>query len=230
MSDNAVAVERAPSRSGRPSALGFATRCVEFAVLFAGIPTLIALDVLTVPLIPFLLLVSLGCLLLLLRDRGFDRRQLGNWPAAAEHAKSMVTTFAVGALGIGAFVAFYEPERLFELVQRRPVLWLAIMILYPLLSVYPQELLYRTFFFHRYRSLFPNRYAMIGASALAFGYMHIVFLNVIAVLMTLAGGVLFARRYDETRSTLAASIEHALYGCFIFTIGLGWYFYSGSAR
>ena len=30
------------------------------------------------------------------------------------------------------------------------------MIFYPLVSVYPQEIIFRSFFFHRYRDLFPR--------------------------------------------------------------------------
>jgi len=55
--------------------------------------------------------------------------------------------------------------------------WVLIFILYPLFSVYPQELLYRTFFFHRYRPLFGGGWGMVIASALAFGFVHIIFRN-----------------------------------------------------
>jgi membrane protease YdiL (CAAX protease family) len=98
------------------------------------------------------------------------------------------------------------------------------MIAYPVCSVYPQELVYRAFFFHRYKGLFPNRLLMIGASALVFSYMHIVFQNSVAVMLTLPGGMLFARTYSDSRSTFAVSFEHALYGCFLLTAGLHSYF------
>jgi len=41
------------------------------------------------------------------------------------------------------------------------------------------------------------------------------------------GGVLIAKTYQDTESLIISSIEHALYGTFIFTIGLGKYFYYG---
>jgi hypothetical protein len=50
------------------------------------------------------------------------------------------------------------------------------------------------------------------------------------VLLTLAGGWLFARRYQRTRSLLAASVEHALYGVLAFTVGLGTLFYHAAVR
>jgi len=69
---------------------------------------------------------------------------------------------------------------------------------------------------------------MIIASGLAFALMHIVFRNVLAVMLTLAGGLLFAARYAETGSLATSCFEHALYGCWLFTVGLGQYFYHGT--
>jgi uncharacterized protein len=46
--------------------------------------------------------------------------------------------------------------------------------------------------------------------------------------LTFFGGILFAWRYVETGSLLTSSVEHALYGCWLFTVGLGVYFYHGA--
>jgi membrane protease YdiL (CAAX protease family) len=104
------------------------------------------------------------------------------------------------------------------------------MVAYPVLSVYPQGVLYRAFFFERYVDLFPGKWAMILASAAAFSFLHIIFRNWLAVGLTLAGGVLFALRYQETDSLATSSFEHSLYGCWLFTVGLGQYFYHGTIQ
>jgi membrane protease YdiL (CAAX protease family) len=101
------------------------------------------------------------------------------------------------------------------------------MCLYPLLSVWPQEIIFRRFLFHRYERLFGNQ--ITSASAIMFSYAHIIFLTSLAVLLTLAGGLLFARSYAKTRSLKLTGLEHAIYGCLVFTIGLGQYFYTGAA-
>lgn len=133
---------------------------------------------------------------------------------------------------LGALVALFSryamPAQFLDLPRERPVLWLAIMILYPLLSVWPQEVIYRRFLFRRYAALFRGR-AMVAASALAFGFAHVIFLNWIAVAMTAAGGAIFAADYARHRSLRLACLEHSLYGCLIFTIGLGRFFYTGAA-
>jgi hypothetical protein len=65
------------------------------------------------------------------------------------------------------------------------------------------------------------------ASAAAFGFLHIIFRNSLAVWLTFFGGILFAWRYEVTGSLFVSSFEHALYGCWLFTVGLGQYFYHG---
>jgi membrane protease YdiL (CAAX protease family) len=121
------------------------------------------------------------------------------------------------------------PAQFLDLPRHRPVLWVAIMLLYPLLSVWPQEVIFRRFMLVRYARLFGARTGFIAASALAFGYAHIIFLNWISIAMTTAGGAMFAYDYARHRRLGLACLEHSLYGCLVFTIGLGRYFYTGAA-
>jgi membrane protease YdiL (CAAX protease family) len=60
--------------------------------------------------------------------------------------------------------------------------------------------------------------------------MHIVYRNPLAVVLTFFGGLIFAWRYKVTNSLLTSSFEHALYGCWLFTVGLGDFFYHGRAQ
>lgn len=48
-------------------------------------------------------------------------------------------------------------------------MWALVIVLYPILSVYPQELIFRAFLFHRYAPLFGNGVGLVAASAAAFG-------------------------------------------------------------
>jgi len=206
---------------------------VEFVFLFVAIPA--AFFVMQrmgafPPLIPTLLIAFLGCLLMLLADRRFNRRNLWRLRRLAPETPRIVFLFLAGAIVMAGAVMLFWPDRLLSLPLRNTRLWAIIMIAYPVFSVYPQELVYRAFLFHRYRPLFRSRAALILASAGAFGLMHIVFQHWLSVLLTFAGGLLFAWTYARTRSTLASTVEHALYGCFVFTIGMGSFFYGGGAR
>lgn len=200
---------------------------LELLSLFILVPTLMYFLV-PLPVLPILWIFAFFCTRLLLRDRTFDRASFWRVSALQNDGKQMLMQFLIIAALLFTLVYFFMPGYLFSLMVEKPLLWLLILIFYPLLSVYPQELMYRTFFFHRYRALFSRSWQPIILSALLFGYMHIIFHNWIAVLLTLGGGLIFASMYVRTRSTLLVSIAHALYGDLLFTIGLGEFFYNGT--
>ncbi len=56
-----------------------------------------------------------------------------------------------------------------------------------------------------------------------------LFRKPLAVTLCFFGGILFAWRYQQSGSLLTSCLEHSLYGCFLFTVGLGQYFYHGTA-
>jgi membrane protease YdiL (CAAX protease family) len=105
-----------------------------------------------------------------------------------------------------------------------------LVLVYSAISAPPQEFVYRKFFFERYRSLFNSPGRLILVNALSFGLGHAVYGNWIAPVLSTFGGLLFAYRYHRTGFTLVVGIEHALWGNFIFTSGIGWYFYSGAIQ
>lgn len=109
--------------------------------------------------------------------------------------------------------------------REEPGAWLRMMVVYPLLSVIPQELIWRSLVYRRYRAVFTSDGAMLLASAAAFAWVHVLLENVLAVALCFVGGLLFGWTYRRTGSLAAASLEHALYGCLVFTIGLGSYFF-----
>ena len=200
---------------------------IELFLLFLLIP--IGMYFLTPSRIfPALWGFALFCWFILKRDPGFDRSYLWKSHAIAQYLKPMFIRFAIVSLFIGICVFLLAPDSLFNLIKQRPLLWIMIVILYPILSVYPQELIYRTWFFHRYHHLFPQKWVMIAINGLAFGFMHIIFQNWLAVLLTTVGGMLFAYTYQRSRSTFLVSIEHALFGCLMFSVGLGQFFYIGA--
>lgn len=206
----------------------FWPRMGEFIALYAALPALLYWIRLPGLLIPGLLAGAAACSIVLFRDPTFDRSRL--WGGMRGQTRSIAIFFAMGAAAMLVAMAVFHSHALFELPRRNPILWGAIMFFYPLLSVYPQEIIYRAFLMHRYRDVFPTPATAIAASAAAFAFGHIIFDNQLAVLLTLAGGILFAWRYHCARAVFPAAVEHALYGCLIFTIGLGEFFYLGAVR
>ena len=119
------------------------------------------------------------------------------------------------------FVWFIHRDLFFSVVNNDPFLWIRFIGIYSLLSVFPQEIIYRTFFFKRYETLVTNQTLFIFINAVIFSLGHIFFKNAIVIGLTFFGGLIFAITYAKTRSTLLVTIEHSIYGSWLFTVGLG---------
>ncbi|MBB6429345.1 type II CAAX endopeptidase family protein [Algisphaera agarilytica] len=229
----AVSETVSPQLSGKTPWLA-----VEMSAVFLVLPALIAFVPIKVPLIPLLVVMALTCLWLLRRDPSFDRRQLWN----AKVIRRADLLFILGRFAVLAAVlagllqvclgkeiwGLKFPPEMWMLPRYKPWIWVAVMVGYPIVSVLLQNVVWRAFFFHRYRSLFGTGVGMVAASAVAFGWVHVVMLNWFAVVATLVGGVMFAQTYRRSGSMLLSSIEHALYGCWVFTVGYGLMFLYGS--
>ncbi|UWP79366.1 CPBP family intramembrane glutamic endopeptidase [Dactylosporangium fulvum] len=201
---------------------------VEFGLVFFVLVGLFALVRVPGGPIPALLVLTVVVAFYFRRARTFDRRDLWRASALLPALPSILRLFAAAAVVAVAGVFLFDRAHLFDLPLHNPGLWALITVAYPVVSVYPQELLFRAFLLHRYGPLFGTERVAACWSAVAFGFAHILFGNVLAVVLTLAGGWLFARRFQQTRSLLTACVEHALYGLLIFTVGLGRYFYHGT--
>ena len=199
----------------------------EMLLIFVGVPLVLSL----IPSPRRLMHVGLWVLCAyavfwLTRSSDFSWRRLWEgvgWPK--ERRRAALGRFLVFAPLLLVSTWLFDPETLFRFPRERPLFWAAVMILYPLLSVVPQELMCRTFFFERYAALFARPTALIAVNAFLFGFVHIVFNNWFAPVLSALGGVLFAMSYGEHRSLKRVTIEHAAYGCLVFTLGLGWYFF-----
>src|SRR5215470_10843518 len=197
----------------------------ELLCIFVAVPILMYERVLPNWPIPFLLLAMIWALVVLRSDSSFDHEVLVRRAGIGQGFRRVLLRDIplLALLGLAVWLA--APKLLFSLVKTVPGLWLLVMILYPIVSVYPQEMIYRAYFFHRFKPLFGSGPFMIVASALLFGLVHIIFGNWISIALTAVGGALFGITYRNSRCLLLACFEHALFGDFIFTIGIGRYFY-----
>jgi uncharacterized protein len=200
---------------------------LEFAGLYFVLPSLIAWIGPKLPGLLVLWLVSIPCVRFLRNDQQFDRRQLWGRMPIPSGWTGVAIPFLLNASILTLSIWHWAPQRLLDIPRTNPHLWILLLCFYPIFSVYPQGLVYRVFFEQRYEALFRTPASLVIAGGVAFAYMHIVFRNPWAMALSLPAGMLFFARYRETRSLMVSSLEHALYGCFIFTIGLGSYFYQG---
>jgi membrane protease YdiL (CAAX protease family) len=203
---------------------------IECGLLFAGVPVAYAWGWLRIPVIALLVIMAGGCWIAFRQWNSTPLRQLFRTDAPKGDWRRMLILYAIAVPGMIGFLWLIKPDALFSLIIRHPKIWLLVMLAYPIISVLPQEYIYRVFFFDRYRRLFGGGKIMIAASAVVFSLGHIVFHNWPAIILTFLGGCLFGRTYQRTSALLLVSIEHALYGCAVFTIGYGAYFVEGTLR
>ncbi|MCP4520818.1 MAG: CPBP family intramembrane metalloprotease [Cytophagales bacterium] len=190
---------------------------IELILLFVGVPTVLALDV--SPIIKVIPLV-LGVSYLsyhVIKAKLFTKEHL----IGTIHFPAVMWWRITIFLVLSTIVAFYFiPDEIFQIVIKKPFLWLGVVIVYSCTSVYAQEFVYRTFFFHRYKDLISPT-ALLWINAIVFGIAHAMFRNYYVVFLTFLGGLVFALTFVKTKSLLVTSIEHAIYGAWLFTLGIG---------
>ncbi len=198
-------------------------RLVELIILFVAAPALFFFDVIKLPKVVPLFAAAVYAMVVLLFDKKFERRLLRFKKLIG--FKRILIRFFVVALILAAYTAIFEHGNLFILPRQKPLLWVMIMVFYPIWSVLPQEIIYRVFFFHRYQYLFKSSRVIIVANALLFAWLHVIFNNWIALAGGFITGILWAHTYRNTRSLSTVGLEHTVYGNYIYTLGIGHYFY-----
>lgn len=206
---------------------------LEFFVTFFVLPAYVVLLKLEGRLhprmlLPLMWLLMIWCLLTLHRHGGVGWRQIFKLPGRHGHMKTIVLRWLAFAPLIGLYVWWTHPADLFFLPRRIPQVWVIVMCAYPIVSVIPQGIIWRRFVLQRYEPLFGSGPLMLLMAATAFCFVHLIFLNVEALIVTFVGGLLFTHTYMKTRSLMTAAIEHAMYGGWAFTCGFGRFLYGGT--
>lgn len=192
----------------------------EFFLLFIVLPVSFAMEYPIAVKIVFAVL-GFGYILFVLKriERiSFRLNRDINWKA---FWKPTMIKFVIIALVTIGYMLYRDPDALFYVPRTNLGLFVIILFVYSVLSVWPQEVIYRTFYFERYQRLFQSRPLLIFLNAIVFSLAHIFFRNTLVLVLTFIGGILFALTYIKVRSTTLVSIEHALYGNWLFTVGMG---------
>ena len=195
---------------------------VELISVFIGLPLWVwsgwfTIDFVLIPVV----VVLIPAIVWLIKAGGWNQRNFWSGDLTREKyfLRIILVRFVMTASMIIAFALMYRPEKIFDLPASNVTVWMVLAVFYPLLSVYPQELLYRGFFFQRYQRLFTSAWLMIIVSSLCFAWMHIVFESTVSLMFTLCGGLYFSHTYARTRSLRLVCLEHSLYGELIFISG-----------
>lgn len=195
-------------------------RPAELLLLYVLLPLLLAVPV---PAVIRLVLGLLGVIYVIIisrKNRFFSFRG-SSAGIKVQELYFLVAKFVLIALITYSIVSIAYPKQLFLPIRMDPWQFIIICGVYTLASVVPQSFIYRYFFFRRYHRLFPNDKVFLFVNGLLFSLAHLFFYNELVLLMTLIGGWTFCHTYLRTRSLGFSILEHALYGCWIYAIGLG---------
>lgn len=195
-------------------------RAIEFFLLFIVVPVSLAFPF-DFKIKGLSILVAFIYLLFVLFKKITTRFRMQKEIDWSAFFKRTTLQFIIIALVTTAFVWFKDPNALFCVPFNKPKLFVIILVVYTFLSVWPQEVIYRAFYFNRYADLFPSKKILIFVNAIVFSLAHIFFKNTLVLVLTFIGGVLFAYTFVKTKSTTLVSIEHAIYGNWLFTVGMG---------
>lgn len=195
-------------------------KLVEFFLIFIIIPVSLTLQY---PFVIKAMITLTGfayVIYVLLKVQGnkFKMAPNLNWKTFWKNA--FIKLMIIALLTI-IYMWFTAKSDLFHLLFQKPKLWVVLLFLYATFSAYPQELIYRTLYFQRYETLFKSKSLFIFVNAIVFSLAHLFYQNPLVLLITFLGGILFALTYDKTKSTLLVAIEHTIYGCWLFTVGMG---------
>jgi membrane protease YdiL (CAAX protease family) len=192
----------------------------EFIILFIALPVSFYFDYSPYVKASLLLLGFFYVVWMLVKveKQKFKINKLLNWKQFWRRTLVLLTVISILTI---IYMLYTDAENLFVVPRTKPLLWVVILFTYSFLSVYPQELIFRTFFFLRYESFIRNKYLFVFINAIVFCTAHLLFKNNLVLLLTFLGGILFGLTFQKTRSTLLVSIEHAIYGSWLFTVGMG---------
>ncbi len=193
---------------------------IEFFVLFILLPISLVLPF-SIRLKILLVIIGFGYVLFVLKKAENINFRIKKDLAWRSFFRRILIVFPLVVLITTAYVWLLDKDALFFVPKTNFKGYLVILFVYTFFSVWPQEIIYRTFFFERYEKLFKSSSLFVFINAIVFSLAHLFFRNTLVLVLTFVGGLLFGYTYVRYRSTTAVSLEHALYGSWLYTVGMG---------
>ena len=169
-----------------------------------------------------LFIIAIFFLALLLKDPDFDKKNLTRFEKSYL-GKSFRRMLVITVLLVW-FTWWIFPYLFLDYPVENFDSYIITFFLYPVASVFPQEIIYRVYYFHRYEQIVPEKYLLMLSNAFIFGLTHLIYGNWVAPVATFLAGWIFIYNYYQTRSLLNVSLEHYYYGLIMFTVGFGYFF------
>lgn len=183
---------------------------IEIILLFLGVPFLVSYFSVNQTIIPSLILISLIIYLIHRNNSIFKESfQSPNVSVVQYYKKTFpFLLLLVGFILLTAWI--FVPDTFLRAPPDISSLFL--LFAYPLFSVIPQEIIFRSFFFSRYRPYFKHDISFVFLNSFLFSFAHIMFNNIFILFVTFVGSLFLCYVYLRTKSIWIVVLEHSLYG------------------
>lgn len=94
-----------------------------------------------------------------------------------------------------------------------------LSLIYLVFSVIPQEIIFRYYFFTRYKDVFKSKYILITVNSFIFSIFHVIYLDIKIIFITFLGSLLFSANYMKFNSLILVILQHFLFGQIFFMLG-----------
>lgn len=153
---------------------------IELLIIFLLIPTLFMLQILPKNYMFFVL--WLGSLYVLYHIKKANLNLFKGFKF--DEFKDIFKRFLILSIFLTIFTFAFSRNSFLFLPKQRIDIWILVMLFYPILSAFFQEIIFRTFFTLRYINLFKNKNLFIFINALIFALAHLLYGNLIAVIFS----------------------------------------------
>jgi len=199
-------------------------KSLELVILFITLPVLMKYELIPLPRILTLLIVFIGVLFISIKYKYLDKNWYKLPKLDHKYWQKMGIIYIGSFIFFIAYIYFFLDQKPFVIIRERPILMIVISIFYPLVSAFPQEVIYRTFYFERYKDILNTNQLLIS-NMIVFSFLHVIYNNLPAIILTFLSGLIFTYNYHRRRSLMLITIEHSILGLIVFITGMGRYFY-----
>lgn len=91
-------------------------------------------------------------------------------------------------------------------------------LIYLIFSVIPQEIIFRYYFFIRYKNVFKNKYILITTNSLVFSIFHVIYFDLKIIFITFIGSLIFSINYVKFNSLILVILQHFFFGQILFVL------------
>lgn len=182
---------------------------------YIGLPFLILIHIIPFDYKFYALTIGGIFIYILMRIYGYSNNEMGLTRFLLKKSIIDVLPLTISFLILGIILYFFGLTQRFDVTEN-----LSFFIFYVFISCPIQEFLYRGALNCVLMNIFSKKWIIIIFCSLFYSYVHIIYLDVLTLLLTFGIGVVWHLIYLRTKNLSGVIISHIVLGILTITIGL----------